>query len=124
MEAEVNALMGVEDEAIWNRVGLFSSVDELRVVARGEIKKVTSAELTTEPTNATRGEPVSLPQKPIPLSLEGRFLAKKVFSVHYVGRQDTAGRFTHPRSSRGRVHRASGREGPFIESVETKQVKT
>jgi hypothetical protein len=29
MEDEVSALMGVADEALWNKVGLFSSVDEL-----------------------------------------------------------------------------------------------
>jgi hypothetical protein len=29
MEAEVSALMGASDEALWNNVGLFSSADEL-----------------------------------------------------------------------------------------------
>jgi len=31
MEVEVSTLMGVADEAHWNKVGLFSSVDELSV---------------------------------------------------------------------------------------------
>jgi hypothetical protein len=29
MEAEVSALMGAADEALWKRVGLFASTDEL-----------------------------------------------------------------------------------------------
>jgi hypothetical protein len=46
MEAEVRALMGVEDEALWNSVGLFTSDEELRALARGG-GKVTSVEFST-----------------------------------------------------------------------------
>jgi hypothetical protein len=57
MEVEVNALMGADDEAIWNRAGLFASVDEMSVGACGKLKKVSNAELISEPSSATRGEP-------------------------------------------------------------------
>jgi hypothetical protein len=35
MEFEVNALMGAEDEVIWNNVGLFTTDEELRTLAGG-----------------------------------------------------------------------------------------
>jgi len=33
MEAEVNALMGAVDEALWCRAGLFTLIDELKINA-------------------------------------------------------------------------------------------
>jgi len=116
MEIEVNALMGADDEAIWNRARLFTSIDGLSVGSCGKLKKVSNAELISEPSFATRGRPVSLTLEPSSPFPGGSYPHQKYFTMHYVGLHDTPGRLFQPRSSGGRVHIAQGGKGLSLEA--------
>jgi len=69
MEAEVSALMGVDDKALWNSARLFTSDKELRTLAGGGKQKVTSLDFTAMIGVGSGSEPgYQIPLDPSPYS--------------------------------------------------------
>jgi hypothetical protein len=101
MEVEVNALMGAADEALWNRAGLFTSIDELR-----NLMDITFevGEFDTFPYSSPGANNVIVLVLPFdPVSLPGGSSFRQSTDLNSVGGREGLGRSTGIKKQAGVV---------------------
>jgi len=109
MEEEVNALMGATDEALWKRVGLFTSVDVLCSGTTPSNSTLIGLALQTKNISEPRDEATCVPH-PTPIFLSGVFdfnqSVDKIISERVL---DGLGREKGSLFSKGKEFRVIGR---------------
>jgi hypothetical protein len=111
MEAEVNALMGATDEALWNRAGLFASTDAISTGTCFNTSKLANIARLTQSPLVFRDKFITVS----PFSSEtlpgGSSKKQRAGTLNIVGGQDVLGRTSSHLNLGGKEHRAQGGKG-------------